>query len=136
MKCHLCGEELTCDNINIWKLEDRRMVGYGCRNRMCRPPSSVSTDSSVFMHVVIPDGEITYYLLRFPHRDKWYQIASLLFQDGGETIFSVVDADVSKTYVYNRLVTLPRFIPLDWHKSLEEQANVLLDKLKTLLLFL
>jgi len=134
MKCHLCGEELVCDNINMWKLEDRRMVGYGCRNKSCRPPSTVSTDSSVFMHVVLPDEEVTYYLLRFPHRDKWYQVASSLFQDGGETTFSVSEAPQAVSY--KPLIKLPRFIPLDWRQPLDIQAAALSEKMKTLLYFL
>lgn len=134
MKCHMCDEELVCDGINIWKLEERYCTGYGCRNEVCRPPSNVSTDSSVFMHVVFPDEEVIYYLLRFPHRDKWYQVASLLFQDGGETIFSVSEAPTAMSY--SPLIELPRFIPLDWHQPLDIQADALREKMKTLLYFI
>lgn len=110
------------------------MVGYGCRNKNCKPPTNVSTDSSVFMHVVEPECEITYYLLRFPHRDKWYQVASALYQDGGETTFSVSQAPSQMSY--EPLIKLPRFIPLNWNQPLNVQANGLKEKLKTLLLFL
>jgi hypothetical protein len=131
MKCHLCGKDLEPDHIKVWELGNRYCTGYGCRNKSCSTPSNVNTDSSVFMHVVLPEGEVNYYLLRFPHRDKWYQVTSMLFQVGGETVFSA-----SNPPAYEPLIKLPRFIPLDWYKPLDVQVDALREKMKTLLYFL
>lgn len=132
MKCHLCGEELTWDNIYVWRLNDRSLREYGCRNRKCRVPTSVSTESSTFLHIIMPDEEINYYLVRFPIRDKWYQVAASCDNSIAGTTFSVFDSGAT----YNPLFELPRFIPLDWQKPLDEQVEVLKDKLKTFLPFL
>ena len=135
MKCHMCGEELVCDSIDLWNVAPRRCVAYACRNRVCRPPPNVSTDSSAYLQVIEPDKEINYYCLRFPHRDKWYQVASIEIQcNPGETTFSVAP-DTSQAS-YDPLFTLPRFIPLLWGQPLEPQVEVLKEKLKTLLYFI
>lgn len=135
MKCHVCGEELISDKIQLWNVAPRHCVAYACRNRDCRPPPNVSTDSSVNIHLVEPDKEVNYYLLRFPIRDKWYQVTSIEVQcHPGETIFSVAP-DMAQA-AYDPLVVLPRFIPLDWNQPLATQADALREKLKTLLFFI
>lgn len=82
--------------------------------------------------MIVPDEDINYYLLRFPHRDKWYQVAAS--QDGKfeGTTFSVFDSGAT----YLPLFELPRFMPLNWREPLDVQVGVLKEKLKTLLLFL
>lgn len=135
MKCHVCGEELTCDNIELWNVASRRCMAYACRNLNCRPPPNVSTDSSVNLHLVVPDDEVNYYLLRFLHRDRWYQVASIQIQcHPGETVFSVAPDTARASY--DPLITLPRFIPLDWNQPLDTQVDFLKEKLKTLLYFI
>lgn len=134
MKCHLCDQELTCENIDLWKLNERRCVNFACRNPLCKPPTSVSTDSTVNMHVVLPDEEINYYLLRFPIRDRWYQVISIEIQcNPGETNFYGSDGTM---FAADPLITIPRFIPLSWKKPLDEQIIALQDKLRTLIYFI
>jgi hypothetical protein len=134
MKCHLCGEQLACENIDLWKLNERRCVNFACRNPECKPPTSVSTNSSVNIHVVLPDEEVNYYLLRFPMNDRWYQITSIEIQcNPGETNFYGGNGDM---FAVEPLITIPRFIPLDWKKPLDVQIVALRDKLRTLIYFI
>jgi hypothetical protein len=136
MKCHLCGEELVCGNVELWNVAPRVCVEYACRNKLCRPPSSINTDSSVHMNVVKPDYEINYYLVRFPMNDIWYQATSIMIQcHPGETVFTTKKG-VEDSGRWKELVTVPRFIPLDWDKPLDVQVAALKEKLKTLILFL
>ena len=132
MKCHLCGEELTWDNVYIWRLADRTLQEFGCRNKNCRVPVSISTESSVHMHVIMPDEEVDYYLMRFPIREKWYQVAASQENGSGGTVFSVFDSGAT----YNKIIEIPRFIPLHWRVPLFAQVELLKEKLKTLLPFI
>jgi hypothetical protein len=134
MKCHLCEEDLTWDNVLLWKLNDRSLREYGCRNKECQ----VST--SIFLQLIVPDEDINYYQIRFPHRDRWYQVTAFNDQNFESTIFSDFEngnfGAGPQLWKPNPLIKLPRFMPLNWHQPLPEQVDVLREKLKTLLIFL
>lgn len=132
MNCHLCGEKLISDNIAVWRVAGRTLYEYACRNKECNSPPNVSTGASVFMHVIMPDEYIEYYLVRFRMHDKWYQVAASELNGKGGTIYSCHDAGAT----YRPLFELPRFIPMQWQEPLDVQVEVHKNKLKTLIPFL
>lgn len=132
MNCHLCGETLTSDSIYVWKVGNRSLREYGCRNHRCNAPPNVSTDASVFLQLIMPDEYIDYYLFRFQLNDKWYQVAASELNGRGGTTYSCHDRGAT----YKPLFELPRFIPLQWRDPLDAQVEIHKKKLKTLLPFL
>jgi hypothetical protein len=145
MNCPFCNTPLKSDSFATWNIGERKMTAYHCHSSSCRLAEGSFVPDKIEVDLVTPGNEIIAYTFVFTINDKWYRVYS---HSGApnkrvtkpKTLFLSYD-DKIKTFSpgYNDkdvLVTMERYIPLDWDKPIEEQIETARDKLKTLLPFL
>lgn len=149
MNCPFCQTALKPEAFATWHIGGRKMYSYYCYNRNCGFINGDIRDllpmDKIQVELVLPDLEVVSYTFVFELNGKWYR----MFSHSGAptkqitkpiTRFMYYEVRPTNTSLgFNEkdvILTMERFIPLDWNKSIEEQVEAAREKLKTLLPFL
>lgn len=142
MKCHMCDNELAPDSFSTWSIGGRKMVVHNCKDDKCS--YFLSTVDRMQIELVKPDDEVVGYTIVFQIKGKWYRVYSHCGAPAQSMIkpmtifFYYPMAPVVMSPGYKEsdiLFRLERFMPLKWDEPTKPQLEVIIEKLKTLLLF-
>lgn len=153
MNCPFCQEPLKPDQFDTWNISGRRMVSYNCRNPRCTIAHYVSGSTNmtnflsdkINVEVVFPDNEVIAYTFIFTMNNQWYRIfchsGAPSKQTTKPTTVFFAYKDQLKTFSSgfeqkDVILAMERFIPMDWNKPIEDQIELVKNKLQTLLPFL
>lgn len=126
MKCYICHHDFVPDNYPSWKIGERKMVVHRCLNTNCAGQKEAFC--AVTLDVVLPDNIVEAYVLPIKIRDRWCKFYSS-YRNGTDGM----------TWLYcsnQNLLDLNRFYPINFTVPLDQQLPTIIDKLKTLLLFI
>lgn len=130
MKCHLCRCSLTPNSYANWELGKRKEVGFQCTNSGCASAHQAFGHRTV-INLVLPDGEIPTYILKFSIDNIWYEIRGQKTQ----TVLSKMTINESFTSFQDTIITVPRIYPLNKDIDFKQQAEQIFTKLKSLNVF-
>lgn len=124
MKCHLCLQDLTPEPYANWHVGNRKSISYQCRNNSCS--SQTGGRHLVVLNMILPDNITEDYTLPITMNDKWYWIFAN--SRGGHH---------TALWMGNSLtMNLNRFYPILMEDDLSSKVEFIMEKLKTLLLFI
>jgi hypothetical protein len=143
MHCPFCKFLLIPDSFTTWNIGGRRMVAHYCLSQTCR--MDVPLSDKIEVDLILPDRKVAAYTFIFTINDKWYRIyshsgePSMQITASKTLFFGYGDKPKAFTSGYSEkevVITMDRFIPLDWEKPIEDQVEAVRDKLNILLPFI
>lgn len=123
MKCHLCQSELIPESYANWHVGNRKSVAYHCRNKKC---SQQEGKHLVILNMILPDNNAEDYTLPIILNGQWYWIYA---GSRGKPYTALWSGN-------NLVLGLERFYPISLEDDLFTRVDYIVDKLKTLLLFI